>query len=175
MNKKIIIALVVVIAILAIGVFVLLGNTDKTISYDNTLNITLPSHFNTTEENGNVTEAFPEDKSYIVGVDHETDIKASNIDSNWTYIKDATSMLGENMTFKEYSIGNYKYYDATITGRDYIKDIFPVDAQKLRFVDIVFPGVEKVYTVFFVTNDTSLDLDNGDIRSIINSTATSNN
>lgn len=63
MNKKLIIALIVVIAIIAIGAFVLLGNINNVVTYENTLNVTLPENFQTTEDpSGNITEAFPEDK-----------------------------------------------------------------------------------------------------------------
>ncbi len=175
MNKKLIIALIVAIAIIAIGAFVLLGNINNVVTYENTLNVTLPENFQTTEdESGNITEAFPEDKKYVLLLTEDNSVTASNINSNWTYIKDASPILADNMSVKDYTIGNNKYYEMEVTGQNLIKEMFQQDAYKARVIDVVFPNTEKVYTIVFATNDTSVDLNNADIQSIINSSATKN-
>lgn len=61
-----------------------------------------------------------------------------------------------------------------VTGQNLIKEMFQQDAYKARIIDVVFPNTEKVYTIVFETNDTSVDLNNADIQSIINSSATKN-
>lgn len=175
MNKKIIIALIVVLAIVAVGAFVLFSNVDQIVNYEETLNVSLPATFQTTEdESGLITEAFPENKTYVLNLGEESsNITASNIDSTWNYIKDSSSYYGDKVSLKDYTIGNNKYYDISINDKDLIQRMYSVDAQKIRFIDIVFPNVEKVYSINLATNDSSVDLDNADIQSIINSTVNS--
>lgn len=162
-----------VILLAIIGAIFMFGNSENIISYDDNLNVTLPASFETSEENGFVNEAYPEDKSYVLKILEEENITASEIDGQWAYIKDNQEILKSfNYTnIKDYTIGNNKIYEAVISNSTTIKDEMGFDGQKVRCVDVVVPNSQKVYGLYFLTNDTSVDLYNADIESIINSTA----
>ena len=176
MNKKILIGIIVVIILIILGVVLMSGNGDQNISYDDYLNVTIPSTFETTEVNGLVQESYPENKTYVLTIVEEDNITASEIDGQWASIKDMMSSgdIAKQLGYSgitDYTIGNNKMYEATISNSTIIKEDLDLDAQKVRIVDVVVPNSEKVYGLYFLTNDTSVDLNNADIQSIINSTA----
>lgn len=176
MNKKILIGVIVVVILVILGALLMFGNGDQTISYDDYLNVTIPSNFETTEVNGLVQECYPQNKSYVLTIIEEDNVTASEVDGQWKTMKDITSnsniseMIGiSNLT--DYTVGNNKVYEMLVTNTTAIKSELEYDAKLLREVDVVVPNSDKVYGLYFLTNGTAADLYNSDIEAIINSTA----
>lgn len=173
-TKKIIIAIIILFVIIVGAYFVMISTAPKIITYDEHFNVTIPSEFETAESGGLITSAFPKDKTYTLTIIEDNETNVEDMDAEFKIIKDAENLTGfkENFTdIKSYTIGNNKVYEYTTTQPEAIKEL-SIDAKKVRTIAFVVPNSKKLYTLNFATNDTSLDLHNSDIDSIINSTST---
>jgi len=171
--KKVIIAIIVLLIIVVGAYFVLNTPSTQVIKYDEHFNVSVPADFNTTETNGQVTSAFPENKSYVVTIVEENNSTVDSMESDFKIIKDAENLTGIKENFSDinsYNIGNNKVYEFTTIDEQVIKES-GVNAKKLRVVSFVVPNSNKVYDLCFGSNDTSIDLHNSDIEAIINSTS----
>ena len=172
--KKIIIA-VIILLVIVVGAFYILSSQPKTLKYDDHFSVTIPGDFKTTEENGSVSSAYPANKSYVVEIHEEQNTNASDVESTYGILKGAQnlSVVKDTITgVKQYDVGKNKAYDLTTTDETIIKE-GKLDAKKVRSVSFIVPDSQKVYSLYFSTNNTSTDLNTPEIESIINSTSPS--
>ena len=172
--KKILI-IVIILLIIGVGAFYFLSSQPKTLKYDDHFSVTVPGNFETAEENGSVSSAYPANKSYAVTIHEEQDTNASDVESTYGILKGAQNLSVVKDTIKDvkqYDVGKNKAYDLTTTDETIIKE-GKLDAKKVRSVSFVVPDSQKIYSLYFLTNDTSADLNTPEIESIINSTSPS--
>lgn len=173
MDMKKIIIVVIILLIIGVGAFLYISSQPKTLQYDDHFSVTIPGDFKTTEEGGLISSASPANESYVLTISEENDTNASGVETNFNVVKNAEDLSVVKDTIKDikqYDVGNNKVYEFTTTDPAFF-EAYKYDAKKVRSVSFVVPDTEKVYNIFFLTNDTSADLNTPEIASIINSTS----
>jgi hypothetical protein len=182
MDKKILIGIIVVIVVAILAVVLMFGNNGQTITYDEHFNVTVPASYGTNETNGLVSEAYPENKTFVLKIHEEDNMTASSMDSQWALIKDVEANhkeVAQQIGYSkvtDYNKGNNKFYDYLVTNSTAIKSELKEDANIIRCVEVVVPNSDKVYGLMFLSNETAENSDvlyNPEIESIINSTISS--
>lgn len=187
MNKKIIaIIAIVIVAVIAIGLFVI-GSADVTLEAIDA-SVTLPNNY-TVDNNGVATAG-----------DVKVQITGSNDNPNLlTSFMGAVAKRGSDAGYKDYkngTIGDFKYYEFTVNPKE-LKNLstdrqtssegetwteFPPDVvlggindvsnvKKIREVDFLNTKTNKITTLVIYTNNTDVDLNSPEINNIINSIA----
>ena len=114
--KKVIIAVILLLIVLVGGFLLMSSQSGQVIKYDEHFNLTLPADFNTTEVNGSVTSAFPENKSYIIQVNEDKDYNVDNIGPDFKMVQEAVNLTDLKQYYTNVSVhnvGNNKVYEYT--------------------------------------------------------------
>lgn len=173
--KKIIIAIIILLIVVIGAFFIISTQANQEIKYDDNFKISVPADFQNSKSNGSVSSVYPSNNSYVITLAEDGAMNTDNVESYFNVIQAAASNPDGKQNFtdvKKYDVGNNKVYEYTTMDTEVIK-IDGHDAKKMRLLNIVVPNSTKVYDMFILTNDTSLDLHNTEIEAIVNSTSTS--
>ena len=173
--KKIIIAIIILLIVVIGAYFVISTQISQDIKYDDNFKISVPGNFQNSKSNGSISSVYPSNNSYVITLAEDEDMNSDNIESYFNIIKAAADNPNGKQNFTDvivHDVGKNKVFEFTTAETELIKSE-GYNAKKMRLLNIVVPNSTKVYDMFILTNDTSLDLHNPEIEAIVNSTSTS--